>query len=921
MNHRRHLFLFLLPLALIFSSSPPAHAAEVADQTLAWAHYTPWCTPLNTTLTIPNYYNYPLFRSTGDNQADWAQEYRQAKAQGIDGFFVDLVFSKNQQKAIYSDTLHAMLKAAEGSDFLIAPCLDVKTTVEKQVAELDRMLTLFGHHPNYPRYNNKPIVVTYTWSQWTPDEWQAIRTQLHDKGHDIYLVAHLARSYQKQTREWLLTQLANADAAYAFGFRGLDGMPRDYTASLISTVADEAGKPYMPGLVHGYYGAWLNGRNDFYQPHQGFDQLHKSFQLVRQGRDRWLHFTTWNDHDESSLLPMLFTTATPLLTKAYADAFKGIPPSTPQPEVCFAYHREEIPGTLLRIEAINLPNLARGPVSVKGLLLDRDAKTVATLDEKKLTPKDFDRAEWLIPTAPLAASPHLTPRITISSPGYEHTASLPPILLVNGWHQNAVTVKAPVRQHLSPAELKNTLNLRPTSPDTIEATLTYEATSDIASITLFRNDRPIAPILPATHGKTLMNLYIKGSSNYEISTDPTGEILNAARKFSEKNDPTFRLVTTTTLVCKQGKDWAPAGLILALTPDTRLTIKTPRNPPLIITARELAETELLRLDNLQIESLPADPTLQNHPALKIKNGHHTLSLLIGAQHVSDMYYTRYETTDGRVAFSEIAYPFATPGKLIPVNLIETSINLETSSGASGMKGESEYLSADVPFRTPTVVTAHIPPETIRAGHWSFDGHGRDSLGDMPMMPPPSPILFAPRSENNEPDAGQVLVLDGKQPLKMRLRTWPIGNATVDFQLNPTPGATKPQSVIGRGGWSDAININLLPDGRVEVVRNGNETVPVETLHSRSPLPFGQWSRLRVTNDNRHLRIYINDQLDAEKSVSPARSYGNSTWYLGGGYKTYANYRGRIDNLTVCGAAFAPGDPNFPIPLTRGSAHP
>lgn len=882
---------------MLFPLLAPAAPAtsDLAGKTFVWAHYTPWATPLDSSLTVTRYYNYPLFRSTGESRADRIEEFHQAKAQGIDGFLVDVVFDRKGGFTHYSDSVHEMLKAAAGSDFLVAPCLDIKTTVDQQVSELDRMLTLFGNHPNYPRYNGRPIVATYTWSQWTPDEWSAIRSQLKERGHDVYLIANVGRSYQKQTCEWLHSQLANADAVYAFGFRGLDGMPRSHPAGLIASVADEMGLLNMPGLVHGYYGAWLNGRNDFYQPHQGFDQLHKSFELVRLGKDRWLHFSTWNDHDETSLLPMLFSTANPLLTKAYSDAFKGIAPTSILPDVCLAYHREVIPGTLLRIEAINLPSLAPGAISIKGRLLDRDGKSVAILASKNLHPAKFDRIEWLLPTSGLATSPFLVPEITITCHGFSHTTKLPPVLLVNGWQQNAVTIKVPVRQHI---DIANTLFVRSNSPESVEASIWFDAPVDVTDITLFRNDRPIAPFGPDTDGKMVMNIYIKGPSDYEISVDDTGGFLDAVRKFSERNSPAFRL-TPTTITNRQAQDWAPSGANCAVKSTTKFTLKTPGKEPLEMTAVELARKGFLQYGKLQIEVIPVDPAIQNHAALKSKNGRFTLSLLLPEQRVSDMFYVQYQTADGHIGLSNIVYPFAPKGKLLTANVVETSVNLETSSNASGLKGESEFLTADIPFRTPSVVTVQIPHESIRSGYWSFDGHGRDNLGDMPVII--APEMFAPRSLDGGSGTEQVLVLDGKNPVKMRLRTWPIGNATIDFDLNPDAGVATIQSVIGRRGWSDGISINLLPDGRIEVVRDGSETVPIEKLTSQTKLPFGQWSHLRVTNDSAYLRIYIDNRLDAEKSICPARSYGNSTWFVGGGYKNHANYRGKIDNLFVSGA--------------------
>ncbi|WP_052360961.1 endo-1,3-alpha-glucanase family glycosylhydrolase [Geminisphaera colitermitum] len=916
--------LFASTLAACFAA-PPSHAAEVAEQPMVWAHYTPWHTPLNSSISAYSYYNYPIFHSTGFEKNDYAAEFQQAKSQGIDGFLVDVVFQKKGRPA-FDDFVRKMLQAAEGSGFQIGLCLDVKTTVETQVRELSRMLSDYGAHPNYPRHNDRPIVATYTWGKWTPQDWADIRAGLQSAGHNIHLIANVDPNYAQLKRDWLDSYAPHFDTAYSFGLAGINGMPRQQMADLIADAAHAHGKTYMATLYPGYYGAWLNGRNDFYQPHRGFDQLHDTYLAIRQKRDHWLHFTTWNDHDETSVLPMLFTPANPRITKAYSDAFKNIPPTSTKPEICLAYHREEIPGTLLRIEALTLPSLAPHPTAiVSGHLLDQTGNPVATLEPRTLATRQFDRAEWLIPTGHLAHTPALTPRITIDSrnPGdVAHTASLPPILLVNGWHQNTVTVKVPVNECI---DIPNTLTIR-SNTDTPEnglldaeisfaysnaTTVPHEA-DEIASITLFRNDRPLAVFNATTEGKHLFNLNISGKAGWEVKLED-GAILNAVRKFSEKNSPTF---TWHAGGAKSSPTpiQLPAGLLCSITPNTQLTLSVKGNEPLTLTAQDLNKRELIQLKNLTITASPVDATVQNHAPLAEQNGHHRITILTRPPRISDMFYVRYETTRGKVALSRIVHPFSPTGKIVPANLIQTSINLETSSGGTGMPGENEYLTPrdQIPFASPVVIKTRIPLETVRAGRWTFDNAGSDSLGDMPVTIPPGMLI------PDESGTGSVLQLDGSHPLKMRLRTWPIGNTTVDFRLNPAPGVTKPQSVIGRSGWSDAININLLSDGRVEVVRDGDrhKNVRKETLVSKTPLVFGKWTRLRVTNDSLALRIYIDGRLDSESSLSPARSYGNSTWYIGGGHEAgiksgYANYRGKIDDLTVCGAAFAPDDPDFP----------
>ena len=897
---------FRLASVIILSALSSLFAGNEESKNFVWAHYTPWLTPLNSSITTWSYYNYPLFHSSGNAVRDWAEEFRQAKAQGIDGFLVDVVMSEKGNPAAYSSTLHDMLKAAEGSDFKVAMCLDVKTSIDYQIREVSRMLTLFGQHPNYSRVHGRPVVATYTWKQWTPEEWQSIREGLHKAGHDIYLIAN--HSDSKTLGEYL----PHFDMAYFFGMFGLNGIPYQQNVDNVANSVRNTGKDYMASLIPGYYGAWLNGRNDYYQPHRGFDQLHDCFEIIRKERDRWMHFSTWNDHDETSILPMLFTSANPRITKSYSDSFKSIAPEAREPQVCLAYHREEIPGTLLRIEALSLPSAlpADTEITVTGRLLDQDGAVATTLEAKVFPVGEYARTEWLIPTHTLAHTPTLTPEVTVSlSDGYSHTTRLPPILLVHGWHQNAVTVKVPVDEYIT---FPNALRLlADETSGIVTAAIDFDAPEEIRAITLFRNDRPIAAFDSQTENRTLLNIFIEAGTAYDLRI-AEGEIIQAVQKHAEKDAPGFTW-DKTGLRSDSTLDWTPSGFTCAVSAGARFTIATPGAPSFEISADELNRRGFIRHGKLSLQVSPVDVTVQNRPVTPALKGSRTLSLLTREPHINDMYYVRYETVSGRTALSPIVYPFARKNALIPVNLVRTSINLETTSGETGMPGRSEYLTPkdQIPFQTPDIAEARIPLHSIRAGGWTFDGNGRDFLGDMPVNIPPE--LFARADDAGKDSGNKVLSFDGKKkPLKMQLRTWPIGNTTIDFRLKPAPDPVSRQVVLERRGWSDGINIHLRPDGRVEVIRNGNENVRTEAFTSTGKLPFGEWSRLRVTNDSTHIRIYINGSLDSEFPVSPARSYGNSTWFVGGGSNQSQNYHGQIDDLMICGAAFAPDDANCPF---------
>jgi hypothetical protein len=135
--------------------------------------------------------------STGKQHLDWQQEILTAKKSGLDGFFVDLIADPKGGATVYVSMMGAMLKAAEGTDFQIGACLDAKTNVAQQVRELKKILDSYAKHPNYPHWNGKPVVATYTYTKWTPDELAAIRAGIKSEGYDIFLIGNIAVRFQK----------------------------------------------------------------------------------------------------------------------------------------------------------------------------------------------------------------------------------------------------------------------------------------------------------------------------------------------------------------------------------------------------------------------------------------------------------------------------------------------------------------------------------------------------------------------------------------------------------------------------------------------------------------------------------------------------------------------------------------------------
>lgn len=130
---------------------------------------------------------------------------------------------------------------------------------------------------------------------------------------------------------------------------------------------------------------------------------------------------------------------------------------------------------------------------------------------------------------------------------------------------------------------------------------------------------------------------------------------------------------------------------------------------------------------------------------------------------------------------------------------------------------------------------------------------------------------------------------------MPLRTMPLGGCAISFALHPDAIGVK-QSILAHEGDSEALVCNLLADGRLEILRIGREKPDI--LHSRTKLQSGRWRQIRIENHLDRLLLKIDGRRDAEISLAPLRLYGNSTWFLGGGYPGYESFRGSLDDLIV-----------------------
>jgi len=864
------------------------HAMELSGRRMFWAHQVPWMRPDNASFMIQNYYNFPLHdRPTGSYQKDLRNEIRAAMRQGFTGFSVDVIQEKTGVtfESAYAD----LLEAARGFDFCVALCLDGKPAPETSAAQIHRLIERFKQHPNFPCFQDKPVIFTYVYLSRSVEDWQAIRNHLKALGSACYLVANLDSGYTPCPREKIDAYAQTFDAFYAFSINGLDRVDIREKIALFQSVASAHGKPYVASLSPGYYGAWLNGRNDYYQPHYGFDQLHRLFMLVDVEQQHWMHATTWNDHDETSLCPTVFAPANAEIVAAYADRFMGRPLVQQKPRIYMAYPREILAGTVCRLEAMSIPNARGGTARIWGTLRNERDEVVDTLGERQVACSSFDRKEWLIPTGPLARNAVLIPELTVAQCEVCTTIRLPAILPVNSHLQNAVTVKI---GHHQMCAVQNALAVREEGQRVV-AEVSFCAAPKVAQrISLWRNDRPIALFSPVQRGP-FFNVDISGNGAFSMAVEQ-GTIDYALRSFTTNHAPEF-VWTATNLVARGLAGWMRTAVRLNVTSNTVLRVSS-ASVTRALTLDELLVRGTIQIGSVRLEVRKTDAAYFEEKPLNLSEGQLKVSVYGERTRPGDIYWTLFECADQTFCWSA---PVLFTDTIITQNLIQTAINLETPSASSGSGDTRQrpFFTSDeeTPFRVPVVTPLGVHRATVRGSFWPLDGTGVDRLGDQTVVIPEAWFV------TQDGETRKVLLLDGSRKQRMRLRTWPSGTATIDFGVRPaeTHRAVR-QTLLCRSGRMDGLSVYLEPEGIITVIRDGDVGVKRERLVSRTPLPYGAWSQVRIINDQVSLALAINGVEQGRCAIVPARSYGNCTWFIGGGAPDAGNFVGAIKDLRVWG---------------------
>lgn len=883
----------------IFSLSTSMVNADLQniDGTLdpvVWAHYTPWHNPLDTGFEVVSYYNYPIMSSSGNQTNDYRKEYEMAQEQGIDGFLVDIVGSDGTETAAYSGLLKLMFEAAEGTDFLIAPCLDGTPDVTSQITQLTNLLNECSGYSNFPKVGNRYVIATYEWYGHSSGEWTQIRSAVESAGYPLYLIANMERGYDPITSDLYDTYGDAYDMTYIFSHASLAGEDETTVFQRMQSCSESNNAAWMGTVWPGYLGAWMNGRNDFYQPHFGFDQVLYYFDAIFTLNPPWINLSTWNGHDETPFMPMSFEFGGNTVVNRYLlDRWKGYALPT-ESQVCFAYHREEIIGAVLRIESLVLPGEGGNSITVSGKLLGIDDEELCSLSEQvfDLTGSNvYFRNEWVVPTAELGAVPAVVPEITLVENGVSRTEKLPAVMLKTGWIQNQTTVKVPFDRMVDGDAVLSVDQ----DGNLLMADVFFSCSENVVRAELFRNDRPVGPLTEQLTANPLLfsQFEMVSDSGSVQATVSNGILISAARRYTESNSTAFSF-TTNSFNALGVLSWRWVRMQMEMSPYGGLGLNVGSLGSYAVDVLQLQDQHTVySVDKSSMLLMnDFDNNVNDHPLLTPSQTA-SLSLDVWSREEleNDTFYAQFETESGGLFFSPVIAPFCEQRKPVARKALQTMDNLETSSG-NKVLGRTGYLNTP-PFLTPEVTNIFVHPASLRSGQWTFEEGSWDSLGERPIWTAKQHEWMDATNyiTGGGYDGGNCLDLNGQSGVEMRARVWPMGPCAVEFFIKPVEDQSAIQEIITREGSYSSFNFYLLPDRRLEVVREEDDDTM--SLVSREPLPLGLWSQVRFAYDGERAELFVDGNISDYLDTPFEINYDNCTVVLGSG-----GFAGMMDDLTV-----------------------
>lgn len=325
---------YLLPLILLLLTlfpAPPAAGAEsrpVVALYFAWYELSDWNPSRMSDLPQVLY-------SCGE-RATLQRHIEQAHNAGIDAFMVAWT---GREDGRIDGRVRQLLDLAGPYGFKIAVFLDITASGNFQSAEQTRenlryVINTFASHPNYLRFQNRPLIGFWALprvptfpGQNAYETWMQLRQELDPGGWTFWLGEGVDFSY-----------LDIFDAIYFFDISWA-AEPSSALASYSRKLnayngAHGTSKPFIATVMPGYDDTRMPGRETHYRDRAGGEYYRKSWQAAIDYQAALAIINSWNEWYEGSHIEPSQNYGTQYLelTAQWVPQFKsGTPPPPPGP--------------------------------------------------------------------------------------------------------------------------------------------------------------------------------------------------------------------------------------------------------------------------------------------------------------------------------------------------------------------------------------------------------------------------------------------------------------------------------------------------------------------------------------------------------------------------------------------------------------
>ncbi|MDA3925010.1 MAG: endo-1,3-alpha-glucanase family glycosylhydrolase [Kiritimatiellae bacterium] len=418
------------------------------------------------------------------------KQIRTALQYGVDGFCVDLIIRESHDATFYARAMRRFYRAAEGTPFKIALCLDSSAPSPDAMTDaLETFLRQWGHHPNSCLVDGKPVIFIYNSHPRTLNEWKGIIATLQERKVEAYWLVQPQREGTLWGNSKVLAEnLTVFDGFYDFGINGFtpEQMLLRLTNGQKAIAEHNPGAILSAGITQGYLG---NG-NSFYRPYLNTGTLRNNWEAAIKSKAPWVCITTWNDYVEHTHFEPSVVNRDALLriNRDYLALWRGTPVPPRPPQIFISYHEECNLGDDWTLEILSLP-YTTAPATIEVRLLNMEGDPVFEPAPTEL-PTEIIHAETLRLPQPGIDGPRtfrVQARIISESADSDEWRELYPIIVRAGHMESLRTIRIPLDELAATPTLKIVKN-----KGQREARIRFNRWSLAGKVELLRNGWPVA---------------------------------------------------------------------------------------------------------------------------------------------------------------------------------------------------------------------------------------------------------------------------------------------------------------------------------------------------------------------------------------------------------------------------------------------